>query len=436
MAQQPLVTGGILLFLVNSCAPPTNDALEVEFEESGDLREVGGSVDLTISCTIASHSQPFPPISSYIIKRDRQTVSTSNSITLSPRPERCTNITCIGQNVNGAGSSVRTYCPKNPPRAQIINIEFDERLDESDRSIVTISCHVKDVDQPYPVLERYEIKVGRATVSNSSSSSFVLSPRPPSCTDVTCTGINELGSTFTVQEFCPTDPPADNIIDLQIEEQNAGRDLLITCHIEPHDQPTFPIDSYLISVDGETISSSNVQSAIVESRPKRCMNIECRGRNRYGSAHATDLYCFRDDIIDVQFNERVGENNGKIYTVVCYIDEEYQPTPGIHTFLITADNVTLSSSRSPSTTFTPRVDGGTEVSCTGWNDFSSTTATKTFHPSAEIIAEFQHQGALHRLSTTYVLLVVMFLLSVIIFVAFVNRRRTFLPTEEVERFDE
>ncbi|XP_071501703.1 uncharacterized protein [Diadema antillarum] len=368
-------------------APPPNDAIQVEFQESGDLREVGGHVDLTISCDIASHTRPFPPIDSYVIKRDSQTLSTSNSFTLSPRPDSCTNITCIGENDIGSATSVRTYCPTNPPRDHIINIEFDEGLDDSGRGTFTISCHVPDIDQPYPALEWYEIKVGSVTVSNSSSSSFMVSPSPPGCTDVTCIGMNELGSTSTVNEFCPTDPPGEDIITLQIEEQIVASEvnLVITCHIEPRDQPTPPINSYEISVDGETISSSSVPSAIVESRPNKCINIMCEGRNRRGSTRSTDLYCFRDDIIDVQFNERVGENNGKIYTVVCHIDEEYQPTPGIHTFLITADNVTLSSSRSPSTAFTPRANGGTEVSCTGWNDFGSTTATKTFCPSGRLL---------------------------------------------------
>ncbi|XP_071501698.1 uncharacterized protein [Diadema antillarum] len=415
-------------------APPPNDAIQVEFQESGDLREAGGHVDLTISCEIASHTRPFPPINTYVIKRDSQTLSTSNSFTLSPRPDRCTNITCIGENDIGSASSVETFCPKHPPRDHIIDIEFDEGLDDSGRGTVTISCHVNEIDQPFPALERYEIKVGSVTVSNSSSSSFTVSSSPPGCTDITCIGMNELGSTSTVNEFCPTDPPGEDIIALQIEEQIVASEvnLVITCHIEPRDQPTPPIDSYEISVDDETISSSSVPSAIVESRPNKCMNIMCEGRNRRGSTRSTDLYCFRDDIIDVQFNERVGENNGKIYTVVCHIDEEYQPTPGIHTFLITADNVTLSSSRSPSTAFTPRANGGTEVSCTGWNDFGSTTATKTFCPSAvEIIAEFQRQGALQRSSTTYALLVVVFFLSVIVCVAYVNRRRTFFPADEV-----
>ncbi|XP_072172378.1 uncharacterized protein [Diadema setosum] len=415
-------------------APPPNDAIQVEFQESGDLREVGGHVDLTIYCEIASHTRPFPPINSYVIKRDSQTLSTSNSFTLSPRPDRCTNITCIGENDIGSASSVETYCPKHPPRDHIISIEFVESLDDSGQGIFTISCHVNDIDQPHPALERYEIKVGSMTVSNSSSSLFTVSSSPPGCTDVTCIGMNELGSTSTVNEFCLTDPPGEDIITLQIEEQIVANEvnLVITCHIEPRDQPTPPIDSYEISIDGETISSSSVSSAIVESRPNKCINIMCEGRNRRGTTRSTDLYCFRDDIIDVQFNERVGENNGKIYTVVCHIDEEYQPTPGIHTFLITADNVTLSSSRSPSTAFTPRADGGTEVSCTGWNDFGSTTATKTFCPLAvEIIAEFQRQGALQRPSTTYALLVVVFFLSVIVCVAYVNRRRTFFPPDEV-----
>ncbi|XP_072172382.1 uncharacterized protein [Diadema setosum] len=419
--------------------PPPNDAIQVEFQESGDLREVGGQVDLTISCEIASHTRPFPPIDTYVIKKGSQTVSTSNSVTLSPRPDRCTNFTCIGENDSGSASSVETYCPKNPPRDHIIDIEFDEGLDDRGQGIVTISCHVTDIDQPYPALEMYEIKVGSVTVSNSSSSSFTVSPIPPGCTSVTCIGMNELGSTSTVNEFCPTDPPREDIITLQIEEQIVASEvnLVITCHIELHDRPTPPIDSYEISVDGETISSSSVPSAIVESRPNKCVNIMCEGRNKRGSTRSMDLYCFRDDIIDVQFNEGVGENNVKIYTVICHIDEEYQPTPGIHTFLITADNVTLLSSRSPSTAFTPRADGGTEVSCTGWNDFGSTTATKTFYPSAvEIIAGFQRQGALQRSSTTYALLVVVFFLSVIVCVAYVNRRRAFFPPDEVQSFDQ
>ncbi|XP_072171837.1 uncharacterized protein [Diadema setosum] len=416
-------------------SPRPRWCIELSCEGRNDL----GQTSITsIYCPRASHTRPFPPINRYVIKRDRQNVSTSNSVTLSPRPERCTNFTCIGENDNGSASSVETYCPKNPPRDRIIDIEFDENVDDSGGGIVTISCHVNDIDQPYPALERYEIQVGSVTVSNSSSSSFTVSPSPPGCTNVTCIGMNELGSTSTVNEFCPTDPPGEDIITLQIEEQIVASEvnLEITCHIDPRDQPTPPIDSYEISVDGDTISSSSVPSAIVESRPNKCINIICEGRNRHGSTRSTDLYCFKDDIIDVQFNERVGENNGKIYTVVCHIDEEYQPTPGIHTFLITADNVTLSSSRSPSTAFTPRADGGTEVTCTGWNDFGSTTATKTFCPSAvEIIAEFQRQGALQRSSTTYALLVVVFFLSVIVCVAYVNRRRAFFPPDQMANLD-
>ncbi|XP_072172362.1 uncharacterized protein [Diadema setosum] len=428
---------------------PVDDVITIKTRDQGS--------SLNIECHVIPQNQPHPAIDSYVIKadgitlsqssspttalsprprcyvikRDSQTLSTSNSFTLSPRPDSCMNITCIGENDIGSATSVRTYCPRNPPRDHIIDIEFDEDLDDSGRGIVTISCNVTDIDQPYPALDRYKIKVASVTVSNSSSPSFTVSPSPPGCTDVTCIGMNELGSTSTVNEFCPTDPPGEDIT-LQIEEQIVAREvnLVITCHIKLRDRPTPPIDSYEISVDGETNSSSSVPSAIVESRPNKCINILCEGRNRRGSTRSRDLYCFRDDIINVQFNERVGENNVKIYTVVCHIDEEYQPTPGIHTFLITVDNVTLSSSRSPSTAFTPRADGGTEVSCTGWNDFGSTTATKTFYPAVETIAGFQRQGALQRSSTTYALLVVVFFLSVIVCVAYVNRRRAFFPPYE------
>ncbi|XP_072172361.1 uncharacterized protein [Diadema setosum] len=407
MAQQITVTGGILLFLVHSCV----------------------AVTFTVPNTLTANRQVTARCTESGVLESQTASWFLDGVQITEGV-----VTNSNQARQDKGWGYQGNARTNPPRDHIIDIEFDEGLDDNGRGIVTISCHVTDIDQPYPVLERYEIKVGSVTVSNSSSSSFTVSPSPPGCTDVTCIGMNELGSTSTVNEFCPTDPPGEDIIALQFEEQivTSEVNLLITCHIEQRDQPTPPIDSYVISVDGETISSSSVPSAIVESRPDKCVNIMCEGRNRRGSTRSVDLYCFRDDIIDVQFNERVGENNGKIYTVVCHIDEEYQPTPGIHTFLITADNVTLSSSRSPSTAFTPRADGGTEVSCTGRNDFGSTTATKTFCPSAvEIIAEFQRQGALQRSSTTYALLVVVFFLSVIVCVAYVNRRRAFFPEDEV-----
>ncbi|XP_071478859.1 uncharacterized protein [Diadema antillarum] len=359
-------------------AHPATDAISVVLEELGDRVQGEGQIDLNVTCNVSPEDQPFPPIHTYAIKKDEESVSASKTVVLSPRPDTCANITCIGNN----GQGLTTH----PPRNGIIDIEFDERLDNDGRAIVIISCHVSDADQPFPPLHNYDIKVGNESVSNSSSSSFTLSTRPDRCTEVTCTGANTLDFTSTTEEFCPSDPPGDDIMSLRFEEQRDGTDINIeiTCHIEALDQPTPPIDTFEISVDGQTISLSANPSVVLQSRPNRCINVRCKASNRHGSTFATELICHKEDIIDVQFSERVGMNNGKIYTVVCHIDEGYQPTPGIHTFLITADNVTLSSSRSPSTAFTPRADGGTEVSCTGWNDFGSTTATKTFCPSGEL----------------------------------------------------
>ncbi|XP_072176371.1 uncharacterized protein [Diadema setosum] len=347
---------------------PADDIIQIDFRESGDLTYYRDRVDLTVHCNVAPHSQPFPEINNYVIRRGSQTLLLSSSsttyYTISPRPE----------------SQWR------PPSNGIIDIEFDERLDGDDQAVVNISCQVTLGDQPDPPIHSYRIQVGNEVVSESSSSSIMLSPRPKRafytyCRDVTCRGSNDLGATTTVREYCPSDPPGQNIISLQFEEQKAGDkvNLLITCHIRPRDQTTSPIETYEILVNRESISLSRDPFVTLTSHPDKCLNITCKGRNRHGSTNSTDRFCYTgppsDDTISIKFSDAPS-----FVEIECHVTPANQPVPAINSYEIKADNVSIVRSTTPYSRLAPRPRRCVEVSCTGTNGLGETTTIATYCP--------------------------------------------------------
>ncbi|XP_072176076.1 uncharacterized protein [Diadema setosum] len=223
-------------------------------------------------------------------------------------------------------------------------------------------------------------------------------------------------------------PPAEDIISIQYTEEpeeNNKNNLTITCHIDPVHQSPIPIDSYTIEIDDVVVSSSDAPYAVFTSRSDRCINVVCTGRNALGATSSSDIYCRGGDVLDIEFEELVGEDNQNVLSISCLVEDRYQPTPPINTFLITAGGRILSSSNSSSVTLDPRPETCTRVTCTGQNDFGSTTKSMTFCPT--VIADinpWQHsKGFIQKPSTTGALIVVVLVLSMAACFAFIMKKK-------------
>ncbi|XP_072179139.1 uncharacterized protein [Diadema setosum] len=138
-----------------------------------------------------------------------QSSSSSPSVTLESIPSKCVEISCTGINNIGRTTTTETYCPRSggqaPPASNILSVKIQEIIGEGGQVILVITCHVSLNDQPFPHLHTYAIEVDNATLSTSSYASAVFRPRPHNrCINVTCSGTNGIGWTFTSHEYCPT----------------------------------------------------------------------------------------------------------------------------------------------------------------------------------------------------------------------------------------
>ncbi|XP_071480936.1 uncharacterized protein [Diadema antillarum] len=125
------------------------------------------------------------------------------------QPNRCIDISCTGINQFGETVSTRNYCPLRsghaPPASNILSIETQEINAERSQVILVITCHVSLEDQPFPHLHTYTIGVDNTTLSSSSCASALFRPRPHNrCINVTCSGTNGIGWTFTSHKHCST----------------------------------------------------------------------------------------------------------------------------------------------------------------------------------------------------------------------------------------
>ncbi|XP_071488117.1 uncharacterized protein [Diadema antillarum] len=335
-----------------------------------------------------------------------------------------------------------TPSPGAPPGENILSIDAVEIKGEGNVFNLVISCHVNFTDQPSPYLHTYTIGTETTTLSSSSSASAILSPRPNACIELTCSATNGIGTTSTTLTHCPRDQPSEGIISVEFETQEDDDDepsLVITCHVDPEDQPFPPINTYLIAVDDSIISDSSSPTKTIDPRPNSCINVVCTGINEYGETAATKTYCPTQskpgpeqpasNILTIQTTEIRGEGNLVTLIITCHVDLSDQPYPHLHTYTIAADNDTLSSSSCASAILSPLPDACINVTCSATNGIGDSLSwmehCRTKTPSGGPIAS-PHRGALQKSSTTYALLVVIFILSVITcFTVLMKRKNVF-----------
>ncbi|XP_071488118.1 uncharacterized protein [Diadema antillarum] len=333
-----------------------------------------------------------------------------------------------------------TPSPGTPPRENILSINAVEIRGEDNLVNLVISCHVNFTDQPSPYLHTYTIGTETTTLSSSSCASAILSPRPNACIELTCSATNGIGTTSTTLTHCPRDKPSQGIISVEFETRGDDqRSLVISCHVDPEDQPFPPINTYLIAVDDSVISESASLTVTIDPRPNECINVVCTGINGYGETEATKTYCPTQsepgpeqpgsNILTIQTTEIRGEGNLVTLIITCHVDLSDQPYPHLHTYTITADNDNLSSSSCASAILSPLPDGCINVTCSATNGIGDTLSwmehCREETPGGGPIAS-PHRGALQKSSTTYALLVVIFILSIITcFTVLMKRKNVF-----------
>ncbi|XP_072182309.1 uncharacterized protein [Diadema setosum] len=200
---------GMTSVLARHCPrdPPAPNIISIKVEEDED--EWG--TNLNISCHVDPIIQPFPPIGVFEITADGNILSRSNasSTIMEDQPNRCIDISCTGINQFGDTVSTRNYCPVRtghaPPASKILSIEIKNINDEESQVILVITCHISPEDQPAPHLHTYTIGVDNTTLSSSSCASALFRPRQHNrCINITCSGTNGIGRTYTSLEHCLT----------------------------------------------------------------------------------------------------------------------------------------------------------------------------------------------------------------------------------------
>ncbi|XP_071503322.1 uncharacterized protein [Diadema antillarum] len=333
-----------------------------------------------------------------------------------------------------------TPSPGTPPEENILSIDAVEIKGEDNLVNLVISCHVNFTDQPSPYLHTYTIGTENTTLSSSSSASAILSPRPNACIELTCSATNGIGTTSATRTHCPQDMPSEGIISVEFETQEDDDDdeisLIIICHVDPEDQPFPPINTYLIAVDDSVISNSSSPTVTIDPHPNTCIDVVCTGINEYGETEATKTYCPPQtepgpeqpvgNILRIETTEIRGEWNLEALFITCHVNISDQPYPHLHTYNITANDNTLSSSSCASAILSPLPDGCINVTCSATNRVGDTLSwmkhcrTK-IPPGGPIASPFQ--GFLQKSSTTYVLLIVIFILSIITCLTVLMKRK-------------
>ncbi|XP_071499607.1 scavenger receptor cysteine-rich domain-containing protein DMBT1-like [Diadema antillarum] len=278
-----------------------------------------------------------------------------------------------------------TPSPSTPPRENILFVNAVEIKGEDNLVNLVISCHVNFTDQPSPYLHTYTIGTETTTLSSSSCASAILSPRPNACIELTCSATNGIGTTSATLTHCPQDRPAEDIISVEFETQEDDDDepsLNITCHVDQENQPFPPINTFLVAVDDSIISDSASPMVTIDPRPNECINVVCTGMNEYGETEATKTYCPTQsepgpeqpgsNILRIQTTEIRGEGNLVTLIITCHVDLSDQPYPHLHTYTITADNDTLSSSSCASAILSPLPNACINVTCSATNGIGDT----------------------------------------------------------------
>ncbi|XP_072163150.1 uncharacterized protein [Diadema setosum] len=188
--------------------PPADNIILIKIADNDDGQETNG---LRITCHVDPCDQPFPPVGIYEIAVNDviESASSSPSLILESIPSECVEISCTGINDIGRTNATKVYCPRSnghaPPASDILSIETQEINGEGSQVILVITCHVSPEDQPSPHLHTYTIAVDNTTLSSSSITSALFRPHPHNrCINITCSGTNGIGWTFTSLEYCST----------------------------------------------------------------------------------------------------------------------------------------------------------------------------------------------------------------------------------------
>ncbi|XP_071500846.1 uncharacterized protein [Diadema antillarum] len=264
-----------------------------------EIRGENKEINLLITCHVNVTDQPYPYIHTYTIGADDTTLSSSSSgsAVLTPRPNKCINVTCEATNGVGVTSSWLFYCPQDAPPRDIVAIQYETLEQDGEGAILNISCHVNPADQPYPPINTFVITADDHTLLTSSTPSATLEPIPYRCIEISCTGINGYGKTVTRENYCPATksrPPPDHILTIEVVEIKKRDDqvaLVITCHVTLDNQPYPHLHTYTIGADNTNISTSSCASAILRARPQRCINVTCAATNGLGTTSVRREYC-------------------------------------------------------------------------------------------------------------------------------------------------
>ncbi|XP_072163156.1 uncharacterized protein [Diadema setosum] len=185
---------------------PADNIILIKIVDNEDGQEING---LRITCDVDPRDQPFPPVGIYEIAVNDviESASSSPSLILESIPSECVEISCTGINDIGRTNATKIYCPRRnrhaPPASDILSIETQEINGEGNQVILVITCHISPEDQPAPHLHYYTIAVDNTTLSSSSIASALFRPRPHNrCINITCSGTNGIGWTYTRLEYC------------------------------------------------------------------------------------------------------------------------------------------------------------------------------------------------------------------------------------------
>ncbi|XP_072182170.1 uncharacterized protein [Diadema setosum] len=85
-------------------------------------------------------------------------------------------------------------------------------------------------------------------------------------------------------------------------------------------------------------------------------------------------------ILSIETTEIRGKDNVVSLFIVCHVNVTAQPSPPIHSYTISADNVNISSSSSAYTLFAPRPNKCINVTCSGTNGHGATSARVEYCP--------------------------------------------------------
>ncbi|XP_072182338.1 uncharacterized protein [Diadema setosum] len=379
---------------------PADNIILIEIVDDEDGQETNG---LRITCLVNPSDQPFPPIGTYEIAIDDVIRSSSSSptVTLDPPPLGCVEISCTGINEIGRTTAApRTHCVRrcettsgNPPAANILSIETLD-FQATDRTMnLLIICRANRNDQPYPYLNSYAIGIDGTILSNTSSASAILRPRPNRCLNVTCSASNGVGVTSTWERHCPRDLPANDIIVIQIADHENGQEIdgiKITCFVNSRDQPFPPIETYEIAVNDVIESASSSPSVTLETRPSECVEISCTGINDIGRTITTETYCPRNDetggeppaadILSIKTSEFLDKDRQMNLLILCRANLSDQSYPYLHSYSIGVDGTILSNASWTSAVLRPRPNRCINITCSATNGVGITSASARHCP--------------------------------------------------------